>query len=695
MEELEVSDSLRYLIDWYTEYAKEVVRDRAIPNIDGFKPSQRRILYAMHDFEKVKALVKSSAVVGSTAKLHPHGDASIYDTLVRMVDSSLRQSVPFVHGKGSFGRVYSNKPPASQRYTEVMFCDIAKELFSEMNGVTLAPSEDAHYFEPDALPVSFPTILTNPVSGIAVGLASNIPAFNFHEVIEATIDIIKTGSTNRLLAPDFSSKGYYVYDEAELEKVMKKGKGVIKLRGKWHIDGKFIVITELPYYTTQEAVAKKIRESNIRDVVGVGIESDFDGLKLVIDCRSKSSVDAVLSEVLRLTGLQLTITTNLTVIINDKPRLLGVIGLLKEWVEFRKSVLKKSLSADLESVQASIDRYGVFYSLLSDSEKRKEFIDVLVKRNHLEASNVLRTWFPSTDQSIIDWILDMKLRNLSDSRSVLAKLNGLKSDKATILSNLADLPSYIVSQLMSLNVKYSYPRKTEITHKDYVFSDVVTQVVKAEPIDVIVQLDKKFIKKMKCDPTTSNLEGLRCKSNDVISYIDNQGRLLRVHLENIDFHSTRDKGLYLPVFLGIDDDFEIVVEELISDKKVGYLYSDGYVGVVNYSEWTDSKRATKITYNGVSPLSGGIVGDFDFSKNYLVVFTRKGKFGFVELDFKEKHRTSRTKLIDVKKDDELTSCFSASYVDLLNLVSSPESYMGKLSLLSSEDSFNSEYLANL
>ena len=249
-------NALVHLVEGYLDYSKEVILERALPNIDGFKPSQRRILYAMKYLERdndlTKDLTKCAGIAGTTMKIHPHGDASIYDTMVRMTDCALYLNTPFIKGKGSFGHVFStDEKAAASRYTECMFTDIAKECFRGMNGIEMIPSYDNKLKEPLLLPVSYPSILCNTSQGIAVGISTNIPSFNFHEVNKATIEYIKTGEIKKALAPDFTTGGSYILNEHELKKLMETGNAKIKLRGKWHIEGKIIVIDEIPYYTTE------------------------------------------------------------------------------------------------------------------------------------------------------------------------------------------------------------------------------------------------------------------------------------------------------------------------------------------------------------------------------------------------------------------------------------------------------------
>lgn len=692
-EDLNIPEGLKFLVEGYADYAKEVVTDRAIANIDGFKPSQRRILYTMKAIEKVKEFTKSQTIAGSVLKLHPHGDASVYETMVRMVNSSEYMNIPFVHGKGDFGKVFSTEPPAASRYTNVMLTGLAEELFEGMEGVTFLPSYDNKYQEPELLPVKFPNVITNPQSGIAVGVASNYPAFNFHEVNEATIELIETGDIKGVLAPDFTTKGFYVEDEKELRKIMETGRGRLKLRGKWFVDGKTIVIEEIPYYTTIKSITDKMKDivgiSDIRD------ETDRDGLRIAVECSSKRVVDSVLTEILRLTDLQMSMVTNIVVIINNKPRVIGIKELLKEWVNFRSGVIQTSLNKELEKLNTAIPQYEVFVSLLQDDDKRSAFTETLAKQGEVKARELLVKWFPTAEKFVFDWILDMRLKQFSGLGKNMAHLQGLRNRKSEIENDLTDVRRVIVRELKELNKKYSFPRKTVLTDEDYVFEKNEAVVVKAEAEPVVVVVDNKFIKKIRSNRGTEHLEGIRCMSDNVISFIDNQGRLLRVALDNIEFVGERDRGIYLPVYLEVEDDFEIMAYELIQDKKVGYVYSDGFVSVVDYGEWVDSKRNTRITANGVSTLSGLLVGEFDFSQNYLLLLTKSGRFGFTSVEFKHKHRTARTKLVNVRTDDEIVSVIPLSYTDIMNLVASPEKYMDKLSMLTNGDTFNTEYLSTL
>ena len=601
-----IPNSLVNLVEGYLDYAKEVILERAIPGIDGFKPSQRRIMYAMRYLERdndlTKDLTKCGGIAGMTMKIHPHGDASIYDTMVRMTDCAMYLNTPFIKGKGSFGHVFStDEKPAASRYTECMFTKIADECFKGMDGIEMIPSYDNKLKEPLLLPISYPSILCNTSQGIAVGVASNIPSFNFHEVNKATIEYLKTGEIKKALAPDFTTGGSYILNETELKKLMTTGNAKIKLRGKWHFEGKVIVIDEIPYYTTVEEI-----KNAVKDLVGVNDvkdECDRSGFRLTIECANKKLVDTVLKEVLRVSNLQMQITSNIVVIIDNKPQIIGVYDVIKEWVKFRESVLKTEIEKDISRLSALIERYDILVDLMT-TDKRDPFLNTLLKdetSNYESTKGLLRNYYPNVSEDIFDWILDRSLRSLkgvgNKQRNYLEELKGQKAAQEADLNNLK---GRIIRELEELNKKYKFPRKTEITTEDYTFEDVKKR--KPEPIPVLVQCNGMFIKKLKNVPSNAALEGVfKCMSDDSVSYLDSTGRLLRVQLDLIDFNTANEKGTYLPRYFDLDNEFKILDIAVVANKKMGYMYDDGYIAVIDYNEWYSAKRKLKITEDGLAP----------------------------------------------------------------------------------------------
>ena len=689
--------SLNHLVDGYMDYAKEVILERALPGIDGFKPSQRRILYAMKYLEKdtdlTKDLTKCAGIAGTTMKIHPHGDASIYETMVRMTDCAMYLNTPFIKGKGSFGHVFStDEKAAASRYTECMFTKVAEECFKGMDGIEMIPSYDNKLKEPLLLPISFPSILCNTSRGIAVGIATEIPSFNFHEVNKATIEYLKTGDISKALAPDFTTGGKYILNESELKKLMNTGSARIKLRGKWHVEGKVIVIDEIPYYTTLEEIKNAIKD--LPGVNDVKDESDRNGLKLTIECGTKKLVDGVLKEVLRVSNLQMQITSNIVVIIDNEPRIVGVKEVIKEWVRFRSDVLRTEISKDIDRLNALIERYDILVDLMT-TDKRDVFLNTLLKdetSDYQPTKDLLRCYYPNVEEAIFDWILDRSLRSLKGVGNKQRNyLEELKVEKASQEADLANVEGRIIRELEELNKKYKFPRRTEITTEDYTFDEVKKS--KPEPIPVLVQCNGMFIKKLKNIPTNAALDGVvKCMSDGMISYLDSKGRLLRVQLDQIDFNTANEKGTYLPRYFGDDKEFEILDIAVVANKKMGYMYEDGFIAVIDYNEWYSAKRKLKITEDGLAPkFIDMLVGRVRLDRGYIVIKTKKGKMAILESKFIEKKRTARTKLIRLGKDDKIVEVTSMLEENLAELFTDPERFKGALRVVNKKDGFNKEF----
>ena len=696
-----IPESLNHLRTGYVDYAKEVILERALPNIDGFKPSQRRILYAMKYLERdndlTKDLTKSAGIVGTTMKLHPHGDASIYETMVRMTDCAMYLNTPFVKGKGSFGHVFStDEKPAASRYTECMFTKVADECFKGMNGVEMIPSYDNKLKEPLLLPVSYPTILCNTSQGIAVGIASNIPSFNFHEVNQAVIEYIEKGHIEKLLAPDFTTGGCYIVNETELKKLMKTGNARLKLRGKWHIEGKIIVIDEIPYYTTVEEIKNAIKD--LPGVSDVKDECDRKGFRLSIECGTKKLVDSVLKDVIRVSNLQMQITTNMVLIVDNMPVAMGVEGVISEWVKFREGILKVEIEKEIQRLSQLIERYDILVDLMT-TEKRDVFLQTLLKDESSDygvIKELLRGYYPDTKEEVFDWILDIKLKTLkgvgNKQRNYLEELRGELSVQTNDLNNVR---GRIVRELKELNKKYKFPRKTELVGDDYTFEK--TKKVKPEPVPVLVQCNGMFIKKLKNVPSNASLDGvMKCMSDDSVSYLDSKGRLLRVQLENIDFNTSSEKGTYLPRYFDIEDEFEIKDITVVANKKYGYMYSDGFIGVIDYNEWYSAKRKLKITDDGLAPAYIDLmIGKVRLDMPYIVLRTEKGKMVILSSKFIQKRRTARTKLVRVGKGDKVINAVAMTEENIVELFTDPERFKEGFRVVNKKDGFNKELFDKL
>ena len=671
-----VPSGLKTLIEGYADYAAEVVLERAIPAIDGLKPSQRRILYTMYRNNNTH-LTKSANVVGEVMKLHPHGDGAIYDTLVHLVDEGHYMNVPYISGKGNYGRVTYNEPPAASRYTECMLSHESALLFGEMDGVDMIPSYDNKFTEPATLPVAFPSILVNPSQGIAVGLASNIPSYNLSELIEATIELIETGGISKPLAPDFPNGAVYIRDDTELKRIMKRGKGKIKLRGKWHIEGKSIIIDELPYYTNVERIMKVM---NLEDsVADVRDETDFNGLRLVIECKAKTRVNEALTVLLRDTSMQMTISTNISVIIGGKPRTLGVTELLKEWVAYRKKVLKKQLTYNLQTVGVDIDKYTLLVALLKNKDALNQYIEA-VKVSEAAGRKFLFD-FLQAPAVAYDWVMSLSFKTISNAAAKEKKLADLKEEQASIKRDLENIEGVICRQLREISKKYYRPRKTDIGSDDYTYN----RAEKSRPAAVrcFVVINDKFIKKYQTKPDTKAIE---CKSDDSILFVDNQSRILRLDLSGVEFYKN-GSGHYLPVLLGIPDDFNVLDYHKESREKDVYLYRDGYVSIIDWGSRIDSGKKYKV-YRGAVPSMIEDAFTYLPKTPYVVCYTANKQIGVAETVFMEKSASARTKLITVGVDDYIKYACGVTAEELQQLFPQYEKYLGKCKRLKKIDTFD-------
>lgn len=681
----ELTDGMRKLVKGYIEYAAETIQQRAIPGIDGFKPVNRRILHTMK-LQRAKDFTKCANIVGATMKFHPHGDGSIYEALVKMTTSAECLNVPFIVGKGSFGKVYDECGAAASRYTECKLHPITEEIFKDMDGAKMVLNYDDTLEEPALLPVPFPSILCNGSMGIAVGIATSIAMFNFNEVNNAAIEIIENGKLINYLVPDYPTGGTYVMSRKDIIALNETGKAVIKLRGKWYIDGNKIIIKEIPYYTTVEAIIKEAKK--ISGVANVNDSSDITGMEIEITCTSKRNVDYVLAEVLKKTNLQMTKTTNTIVINNNTPCIVGVEEMLKMWIEFRTGVLSKKLNLELEATNRTIKNYEYLVRLFENKEWTDKFLDAN-RESENKAKVYLKSIFEDIDEEAMDYITSQTFKSISNIGKRKSQLNNMYAGRDEILKDLSDIPAVIVRQLKELNRKYPMPRKTEISDFDYKFNED-TDKIKPQPVPVIVQIDGKFIKKIRDVGYTGDIKGIRCNSDDAIACIDNKGRIIRVYLENVDFNSKEERGTYIPVYLGEEDNFEIIINDIVSNHEGCYMYSDGYVSVVDYNEWYNIQKRTKVTERGISPRTDLLVGEVDINKPYIFVMTKNKRIGILTNDFKHKHRTARTKLVSVPAGDEITHCVSLSDMEVLSIIDNSGNYMNKL--IKAKDRVNFEML---
>lgn len=498
----------------YMPYAMSVIVSRAIPEIDGLKPSHRKLLYTMYKMGLLKGQkTKSANVVGQTMKLNPHGDMAIYETLVRLTTGHDALLHPLVESKGNFGKVYSRDMRfAAPRYTEVKLTEICEEMFRDIdkNTVDFMDNYDGTMKEPVLLPSAFPNILVNPNQGIAVGMASNICSFNLKEVCEATIAYIKQDNIDLLRylkAPDFSTGGQLIFNEHAIRKIYETGRGSFKIRAKYKFDKKnsCIEIFEIPYTTSTEAIIEAIagiiKGNKIKDITDVRDETDLDGLKITIDIRRNSDPDEIMNKLFKLTPLEDSFGCNFNVLINQKPMVLGIEEILDYWIQFRMDSIRRKCEFEIKRKSERLHLLKGLAQILLDIDKAIRII-----RNTEQEAQVVPNLMKgfSIDEVQAEFIAEIKLRNLNKEYILkqTADIDALKNeidDLKDIVARDSRVLDIICNQLKEIAKKYGKPRRTEIIAEEEI--EVVTEENFIEDYNVRMFLtDQGYLKKI---PLTS------------------------------------------------------------------------------------------------------------------------------------------------------------------------------------------------
>lgn len=474
IQEQQITDTLEQN---YMPYAMSVIISRAIPEIDGLKPSHRKLLYTMYKMGLLNShLSKSANVVGQTMKLNPHGDSAIYETMVRLTDGNGALLLPLVQSKGNFGRVYSRDMAyAASRYTEVKLAKVCTEVFSDMdkNTIDFVDNYDGTMKEPTLLPVTFPNILANPNQGIAVGMACNICSFNLNELCDATIKLMhdpEADIMDVLIAPDFPTGGQLLYNKDELREIYKTGRGSFKVRAKYTYDKdqNCIDIYEIPYTTTVEVIIDKIvdlvKTSKIKEISDIRDETDLKGLKITIDLKRGVDPDKLMAKLFKMTALQDSFGCNFNLLIEGSPMVLGVSDILYEWLRFRRSCIKRSLEFDIAKKSEKLHLLEGLALILLDIDKA-----IKIVRETEEDSQVIPNLMAgfSISELQAEFVAEIKLRNLNKDYILkrISEIETLKKEIAKLKSTLASkakINNLIEKQLKDVAKKFGMPRKTDI-----------------------------------------------------------------------------------------------------------------------------------------------------------------------------------------------------------------------------------------
>lgn len=477
----------------YMPYAMSVIVSRAFPEIDGFKPSHRKLLYTMYKMGLLSGpRTKSANVVGQTMRLNPHGDQAIYETMVRMSRGNEALLHPYVDSKGNFGKAYSRDMAfAASRYTEVKLEPICAELFSDIDKETVdfQPNYDNTMMEPMLLPATFPSILVNSNVGIGVSMASNVCSFNLAELCESTVAYMKNPSYNlleTLKGPDFSTGALMLYDEEELEKIYRTGRGSVKVKAKYSFDKKdnVIEITEIPPTTTVEAIIEKIisliKLGKIKEIQYIRDETDLDGLKIAIDLKRGIDPDKLMQKLYRITPLRDTFSCNFNILVHGYPKVMGVYDILDEWIDFRKDCVKRRVAYDLKKKRDKLHLLKGLEKILLDIDKA-----IKIVRETEEESEVVPNLMIgfSIDEIQAEYVAEIKLRHLN-REYILKRTKEITdliadiSDMEAILESERRVKNIIIKELTDVSAKYGQPRKTQLY-----FSADEEEAVEAQEIE--------------------------------------------------------------------------------------------------------------------------------------------------------------------------------------------------------------------
>ena len=624
----------------YMPYAMSVIVSRAIPEIDGFKPSHRKLLYTMYKMGLINGgRTKSANIVGQTMRLNPHGDASIYETMVRLTRGHEALLHPFVDSKGSFGKHYSRDMAyAASRYTEAKLDSFCHELFSgiDKDAVDFIPNYDNTMQEPTLLPTTFPNILVSPNLGIAVGMACSICSFNLAEICDGTIALLKNPKTtiDRMLdivkAPDFSTGAEIIYDREQMRKIYETGVGSFKMRAKWEYVKKehCIDVLSIPYSSSIEAIMKKttemIKSGKLREVNDVRDAIDLNGFKLTFDLKKDADPEVAMKKLFTVTELENNFDCNFNILVNGTPKQLGIREILTEWINFRVGCVTRELNFELGKKDEKLHLLEGLALILLDIDKAIRIIRNTEKEEDVVPN--LAAGFNLT-KTQAEYIAEIKLRNLNRQYIInrVQEIETLRAEIAEIKETLKDelkLKAKIIATLQEVKKKYGKPRLTDIVEKTD--APAVREDIFFENYNCRLILTRGgYFKKLSVQSVRAADEQ-KLKEGDFVIYredTDNRGDVLfftdkaqiyRAKVDDFPLSKASQMGDYVPSKLGMDDDEHVVgckmVYELDPSHHFVYIFENGKGVRVNLSAYEAKSRRKKITgaFSSESPLAGVI-----------------------------------------------------------------------------------------
>ena len=624
-----ISETLEYN---YMPYAMSVIVSRAIPEIDGFKPSHRKLLYTMYKMGLLTGgRTKSANIVGQTMHLNPHGDAAIYETMVRLARGNETLLHPFVDSKGNFGKVYSRDMAyAASRYTEAKLDPICAELFRDIDSdtVDMVDNYDATMKEPSLLPTTFPNVLVSANQGIAVGMASNICSFNLKEVCDTAIalmnnpdhDILET-----LPGPDFSTGGELLFDEAATREIYSTGRGSFRLRAKWRYvkEGNLIEITQIPYTTATEVIMDKVAElikaGKIKEISDMRDETDLGGLKLTIDLKRGVDPDKLMQKLFRLTPLQDSFPCNFNILIAGMPRVMGVGEILEEWTAWRTDCVKRRLYFQIGKKEDRLHLLKGLERILLDIDKAIAIIRETEMENEVVPNLMIGF---GIDEIQAEFVAEIKLRNIN-KEYILKRVQetaALEDEIADLEDTLAQprrIRKIIIDELTQVRKKYAVPRRTEILY-DHEVEEYVEEVpVDHSPVHLFLSREGYFKRitpqslRMSGEQKFKEGDGLRqsfeAAMSDEVMFFTDRCQVYKTRVSEFGDSKASVLGDYLPARLGMDEGENVIYMCLPGDYSghMLFFFANGKAAKVPLASYATTSNRRKLTgaYSDKAPLA--------------------------------------------------------------------------------------------
>lgn len=680
----------------YMPYAMSVIVSRALPEIDGFKPAHRKLLYTMYGMGLLKGVrTKSANVVGSTMHLNPHGDAAIYETMVRMGRSNESLLLPFVDSKGNFGKAYSRDMSyAAARYTEAKLEPVCEELFRDIDKETVdfVPNYDGTTTEPTLLPVTFPTILANNTLGIAVGMACNICSFNLGELCATTVALIKDPDhdiSTTMPAPDFVGGGQILYDEAQMRQIYEQGRGSVRVRAAYRtVPGENIVeVTQIPPTTTVEAIMDKIAElvkaGKIREISDMRDETDLNGLKLTLDLKRGVDPDKLMAKLYKVTPLEDSFSCNFNILVSGQPRVMGVREILREWTAFRTECVRRRTWFDLQGKRKRLHLLQGLAAILLDIDKAIHIIRSTEQEQEVVPNLMIGF---GIDELQAEYVAEIKLRHLN--REYLLKRTGeidqLEADIADledVLAKPARVRRIIIAELNEAAKKYGKPRRSLILY-DLPQEEEAEEAEAAPDYPVTVFFTREgYLKKIqpqslrtagahKLKEGDEIIRQIETRNNLDALFFTDQHQVYKVRLAELEDGKVAQMGIFVPGRLGMDEG-ETILDMVLTADYSGHMlffFANGKCAKIPLSAYATKQNRRKLlrAYSDKAPLA---LIHYLPEEMELAIRTSAGRMllvGTAQIPEKTTRDSQGVAVVTLKKNQNITSAVPAESLALEN-----------------------------